>query len=238
MKQINFGTIGSACQEPKASNSTGQQHGETDAVTLSNGAQSKLQAQTPIETDRNLLVSLARLYGLQKSLRGLVLQGEPDIAMIPTSNDYDYQGAIYAVRLAMTPADPNKIARSYAECVARFPSVREDQDSAKAAVAVSIRTLMKYPADVAMAALDGWSGDWAPRADGLEKACERLVQKRRNLLVSLEWSSKQPITGLLPKPAPERPASFQEAPLLLIDPAPPVRSAQLMAEALRKMSEG
>jgi len=235
MKQINFETIGSAYQEPRASNLTGLQRGETDAVTLSNGAQSKLEAQTPIETDRNLLASLEKLFGLRKSLRGTVMTGEPDLAMVPIGNDYDYQSAMSAVRLAMTPADPNNIAKAYAECVARFPSVREDQDSAKAAVAVSIRTLMKYPADVARAALEGWSGDWAPRADGLEKACERLVQKRRNLLASLEWSAKQPITALLPKPAPERPVDFDEAPVLSVDPAPPVRSAQSMAEALRQM---
>ena len=165
----------------------------------------------------------------------MVRPGEPDIAMVPVSRVCDYDSAIAAVRLAMTHADPNTLARAYAECVARFPPVREDQDSANAAVAVSIRTLMKYPADVAMAALEGWSGDWAPRADGLEKACEKLVQKRRDLLASLEWSARQTEQALLPRPAPERHVDFEPAPDLLNEPRPPIRSAQSMAEALRGM---
>ena len=165
----------------------------------------------------------------------MVRPGEPDIAMVPVSRVCDYDSAIAAVRLAMTHADPNTLARAYAECVARFPPVREDQDSANAAVAVSIRTLMKYPADVAMAALEGWSGDWAPRADGLQKSCERLVQKRRDLLASLEWSARQTEQALLPRPAPERHVDFEPAPDLLNEPRPPIRSAQSMAEALRGM---
>jgi hypothetical protein len=64
---------------------------------------------------------------------------------------------------------------------------------------------------------------------------EALTQKRRDILYELEWSAKQPTTALLPKPAPERPVDFEEAPVLSVDPAPPVRSAQSMAEALRGM---
>jgi len=230
MKKVNFEN---GISQQVTHGSTGASSGNAGSAVVSSAAQNKLQAQTPIETDRNLLASLEKLFGLQRHLRALVMQGEPDTAMIPTSNNYDYQGAISAVRLAMTPADPNSLATAYAECVARFPSYREDQDSAKAAVAVSIRTLMKYPADVALAALEGWRGEWAPRADGIEKACERLVHKRRSLLASLEWSAQQTKQALLPKPAPVRDVDFMSAPDLQLDPRPPLRSAQAMSEALR-----
>ena len=166
------------------------------------------------------------------------MAGEPDYAMIP-DQDADFVGAIALVRQSMEPA--HELALTKALAVLEVSTVRgkESEDRAALGDAVYIRTLQGYPADVALAALHELTltARWAPALSEIVEKCERMVQKRRNLLHALEWSAKQPITALLPKPAPERPVDFDAAPVLSVDPAPPVRSAQSMAETLRGLSE-
>ena len=164
------------------------------------------------------------------------MAGEPDFAMIP-SEGADYAGAIDLVKNTMQSASVMAITEALAVLEVSTVRGKESEDKAALGDAVYLRTLQKYPADVALAALHDLTLTcrWAPSLSEVVEKCERMVQKRRDLLVSLEWSAKQTTTALLPKPAPERPVSFQEAPVLAVDPAPPVRSAQSMAEALRQM---
>jgi hypothetical protein len=166
------------------------------------------------------------------------MAGEPDYAMIP-DRDADFAGAIALVRQSMEPAHDLALTKALAVLEVSTVRGKESEDRAALGDAVYVRTLQGYPADVALAALHELTltARWAPALSEIVEKCERMVQKRRNLLHALEWSAKQPITALLPKPAPERPVDFDEAPVLSVDPAPPVRSAQSMAETLRGLSE-
>jgi hypothetical protein len=162
--------------------------------------------------------------------------GEPDFAMIP-SDDANYAGAIRLVRTSMMCASEMAITEALAVLEVSTIRGKESEDKAALGDAVYLRTLQSYPADVALAALHELTltSRWAPSLSEIVEKCERMVQKRRDLLASLEWSSRQTEQALLPRPAPERPVDFEPAPDLTSDPRPPIRSAQSMAEALRGM---
>jgi hypothetical protein len=164
--------------------------------------------------------------------------GEPDYAMVP-SPDADFVGAIALVRQSMEPATDLALTKALAVLEVSTVRGKESQDKAALGDAVYLRTLGGYPADVALAALYvlTLTSRWAPSLSEIVEKCECMVQKRRDLLVSLEWSAKQPIASLLPKPAPERHVDFDAAPVLSVDPAPPIRSAANMLETLRGMGE-
>jgi len=238
MKQISFETIGSAFQEPKASNLTGRQHGATVAVMSSSAVVEKLASQTPFETMANLKHSLEKRYGLSRNVKATVMVGEPEYAMVPIGVA-DYEGAIAAVKASMTPCPDSVLEKALALLSSRCAGRRGDGDETGFKVAVVKNDLRAYPVDVVLFVLEEWSkiNRWLPERADLFPKLEALTQKRRDMLYELEWSAKQPTSALLPKPAPERPVSFQEAPVLTRDPAPPIRSAQSMAEALRGMSD-
>jgi hypothetical protein len=239
MKQINFETIGSASQELRASNSTGLQRGEIGA-DLQKTAAARLATQTPTETNRSLEAALMQRYGLSKRLRASVMAGEPDYAMVPVRDDPDFQAAYNAAQLAMVPAPDEMIIAAIGVLEAKCKRGKESDGAGDLGLRVFVSELRKYPADVVLTVLSDWGNEniFAPSWHELKVKLDKATQKRRDLLVSLEWSSKQPTTALLPKPAPERPVDFDTAPVLSVDPAPPVRSAQSMAEALRGMGEG
>jgi hypothetical protein len=218
-------------------NLTGLQRGERGSEITVTADLPKVGDKDPRQTDKNLLAVLTSQFGVSRRLRACVMAGEPDYAMIP-DQDADFVGAIALVRQSMEPATEMALTKALAVLEVSTVRGKESQDKAALGDAVYLRTLGGYPADVALAALHELTltSRWAPALSEIVEKCERMVQKRRDLLVSLEWSAKQPIAALLPKPAPERPVGFDEAPVLSVDPAPPVRSAQSMAEALRQMS--
>jgi hypothetical protein len=164
------------------------------------------------------------------------MAGEPDYAMVPIGSA-DYVGAIAAVKASMTPCPDSVLEKALALLSSRCAGRRGDGDETVFKVAVVKNDLRTYPVDVVLFVLDEWSKNnrWLPERADLFPILEAWTQKRRNLLVSLEWSAKQPTAALLPKPAPERPMDFDTAAVLSVDPAPPIRSAQSMAEALRGM---
>jgi hypothetical protein len=196
----------------------------------------KLASQTPFETMANLKHSLEKRYGLSRNVKATVMVGEPDYAMVPIGVA-DYEGAIAAVKASMTPCPDSVLEKALALLSSRCAGRRGDGDETGFKVAVVKNDLRAYPVDVVLFVLEEWSkiNRWLPERADLFPKLEALTQKRRDMLYELEWSAKQPISGLLPKPAPERPVGFDEAPVLSVDPAPPIRSAQSMAEALRQM---
>jgi len=236
MKKVSFENIISPAEQRGL---TGELSGNGGLTATLKENLPKVGDKDPRQTDKNLLAVLTSQYGVSRRLRACVMAGEPDYAMIP-DQDADFFGAIALVRQSMEPA--NELAMTKALAVLEVSTVRgkESEDRAALGEAVYIRTLQGYPADVALAALHELTltSRWAPALSEIVEKCERMVQKRRDLLVSLKWSAKQPIAALLPKPAPERPVDFDTAPVLTRDPAPPIRSAQSMAEALRGMGDG
>jgi len=236
MKQINFETIGSQQQEPEASKAIGLQRGEIGA-DLQKTAAARLSVSTPAETNKSLEVALQQRYGLSKKLRAVVLIGEPDYAMVPVRDDPNFDAAYNAVRLAMVPAPDEMIIAALGVLEAKCKRGKETDELGKFGLKVFLSELRNYPADVVLTVLKNWGDQnvFAPSWHELKVKLDAGTQKRRDMLYALEWSAKQPTTALLPKPAPERPVGFDEAPVLSVDPAPPVRSAQSMAEALRGM---
>ncbi|MCA3080409.1 MAG: hypothetical protein ING71_16665 [Rhodocyclaceae bacterium] len=178
-------------------------------------------------------------YGLSKRLRAAVLVGEPDYAMVPVRDDPDFQAAYDAVRLAMVSAPDDVIIAAIGVLEAKCKRGKESDGAGDLGLRVFVAELRKYPADVVLSVLSDWGNEniFAPSWNELKVKLDKATQKRRDMLVSLEWSAKQPIAALLPKPASERPIDFDEAPVLSRDPAPPVRSAVDMAAALRGLSE-
>jgi hypothetical protein len=219
-------------------NLTGPQHGERGSAITVTADLPKVGHKDPLQTDRNLLAALTSQFGVSKRLRACVMVGEPDYAMIP-DQDADFVGAIALVRQSMEPATDLALTKALAVLEVSTVRGKESQDKAALGDAVYLRTLGNYPADVALAALHELTltSRWAPALSEIVDKCERMVQKRRDMLVSLEWSAKQPMAALLPKPAPERPVDFDTAPVMSVDPAPPVRSAVDMAATLRGLSE-
>ena len=238
MKQISFETIGSAFPEPRASKSIGRQHGEIGA-DLQRTAAARLATQTPTETNRSLEAALMQRYGLSKRLRAAVLVGEPDYAMVPVRDDPDFQAAYNAAQLAMVPAADEMIIAAIGVLEAKCKRGKESEGAGDLGLRVFVGELRKFPADVVLTVLSDWGNEniFAPSWHELKVKLDKATQKRRDLLVSLEWSAKQPITALLPKPAPERPVDFDTAPVLSVDPAPPIRLAANMLETLRNISE-
>ena len=238
MKQISFETIGSPKPEKMPSNSIGLQRGEIGAERQKTAA-ARLATQTPIETNKSLEAALMQRYGLSKRLRASVLVGEPDYAMVPVRDDPDFQAAYDAVRLAMVSAPDDVIIAAIGVLEAKCKRGKESEGAGDLGLRVFVAELRKYPADVVLSVLSDWGNEniFAPSWHELKVKLDKATQKRRDMLVSLEWSAKQPIAALLPKPAPERPVDFDEAPVLSRDPAPPVRSAVDMAAALRGLSE-
>jgi hypothetical protein len=238
MKQISFETIGSPKPVPVASSVTGLQRGEIGAE-LRRSAVTRLCASSPAETNKSLEAALMQRYGLSKRLRPSVLIGEPDYAMVPVRDDPDFQAAYNAIHLAMVPAPDEMIIAALGVLEAKCKRGKESDGAGDLGLRVFVSELRNYPADVVLTVLKNWGDQniFAPSWHELKVKLDAGTQKRRDMLYALEWSAKQPITALLPKPAPERPVSFDEAPVLTRDPAPPVRSAQSMAEALRGMSD-
>jgi len=164
--------------------------------------------------------------------------GEPDYAMVPIGVA-DYEGAIAAVKASMTTCPDSVLEKALALLSSRCAGRRGDGDETGFKVAVVKNDLRAYPIDVVLFILDEWSkiNRWLPERADLFPKLEALTQKRRDILYALEWSAKQPIAALLPKPAPERPVDFDDAPVLSVDPALPIRSAANMLETLLNISE-
>ena len=236
MKQISFETIGSQKPEKMPSNSIGLQRGEI-GVDLQKTAAARLATQTPIETNRSLEAALTQRYGLSKRLRGSVLVGEPDYAMAPVRDDPDFQAAFDAVNLAMVPAPDDVIIAAIGVLEAKCKRGKESDSAGDLGLRVFVSELKKYPADVVLTVLSDWGDQntFAPSWHELKVKLDQSVHKRREILHAIEWSAKQPTQDLLPKPVPERPVNFEPAPDLMVDPAPPTRTAQDMAKQLRGM---
>ena len=193
MKQISFGTTISQVDQHGL---TGALSGNDGSVSLSNAERPKVGHKDPRQTDRNLLAELTSKFGVSKRLRALVMAGEPDFAMIP-SEGADYAGAIDLVKNTMQSASVMAITEALAVLEVSTVRGKESEDKAALGDAVYLRTLQKYPADVALAALHDLTLTcrWAPSLSEVVEKCERMVQKRRDLLVSLEWSAKQTTTA-------------------------------------------
>jgi len=237
MRQISFETTGLAFQDQKASNLTGLQRGEIGA-DLQKSAAERLCASVPVETNRNLEVALTQRYGLSKKLRGVVMVGEPDYAVVPVRDGHDYQAAYDAVRLAMVPAPDGVIAKAIGVLEAKCKRGKESDGAGDIGLKVFVSELRKYPADVVLAVLNNW-GDrntFAPSWHELKTELDRMTQGRRNLLAALEWSNGKTFKEIEPLEQPSG-KSWQEAPMLEKPVQPPRLSKEEMAARLCSMMD-
>ena len=211
----------------------------SQSIQMEAQARKRLAEQSPSQTNKALVDALAQRYGLSKKGRGWIGIGEPDFQMVAIDGmDVDWQGAIDAVQLALTPPDDDMIEKALAILEVQTKRRAEDDQVASLGLRVYVNGLKKYPADVVLEVLRRWpeKSPWAPSWKELFDDLEALTQPRRNLLHSVTWSRDKPA----PKPTrsiTESGKTWDEAPVLTRDPAPPIRSAQSMADALRGLSE-
>ncbi len=209
------------------------------SIQMEAQARKRLAEQSTFQTNRALVDALEQRYGLSKKGRGWIGIGEPDFQMVAVDGmEVDWQGAIDAVQLALTPPDDDMIEKALAILEVQTKRRAEDDQVASLGLRVFVNGLKKYPTDVVLQVLRRWpeKSPWAPSWKELFDDLEALTQPRRSLLHAVTWSKDKP------PPKPTRSTgdagkTWDEAPVLSRDPAPPVRSAADMAAALRGMGE-
>lgn len=160
--------------------------------------------------------------------------------MVPIDgSEVNWQGAIDAVKLAMTCLDDVTIEQALAVLEVKTKRRAEADMVADLGLKVFVSELRKYPADVVLEVLRRWpeKSPWAPSWNELFVDLEALTQKRRDILASLIWSrgrtfeTPKPVDVIIGK-------TWDEAPDHgFAPPAMPIRDKADMAKQLREMGQ-
>ena len=149
----------------------------------------------------------------------------------------DWQGAITAVNLAMTPLDDASIEQALAVLEVKTKRRAEADMVADLGFRVFVSELRRYPADVVLEVLRRWpeKSPWAPSWNELYVDLETMTQKRRDILASLMWSKTK--TFRTAEPVKEIAGKSWDNPPdhVMANPAAPIRDKTDMASQLRSM---